>query len=241
MVRAALSNETFSGGAFHRAIAILPGQGTVTALVEDDLHHMRVTLGHDGTFITAIEGEMIRAPWSTCPGAPAVLAATFTGARLAEAGTVGAKKQNCTHLFDIAVLAAAHALDAAPTRYDLCVEDPEDGVRHMTIARNGTHEMAWVERDRRFVEPPAIAGMGYKDMGAWIASLDPAREEMARLLRGSAVISHGRQIPMEKQSNAMRIPPNCHTFQPGQRERARRISGIHDFTEAMDRPLDGLG
>ncbi len=226
--------------AFNRAIVIQPSPGEVTALVEDDLHHMAVTLGHDGETITAVEGRMIRAPWSTCPGAALVLAQTFTGARLADTAQVGAKRQNCTHLFDMAVLAAAHALDARSTRYDLRVEDPFEGVRHMVIHRDGREQMAWTERDRRFVAPGPIAGMGYKDMGDWIASLDPAHEEMARLLRGVAVISHGRQIPMELQSDAMRIPPNCHTFQPGQRERARRVSGIHDFTTAIHGPLDGL-
>lgn len=226
--------------AFHRAIVIRPEAGQVTALVEDDLHHMKVTLDHDGEVITCVEGEMIRAPWSTCPGARLALAETFTGAELAAAAGVGAKKQNCTHLFDMAVLAAAHARDAAPTRYDLRVEDPLEGVRPMDIARNGEVRMAWIEKDKRFLAPAAIAGLGYKEMGPWIASLSPAEEEMARLLRGVAVISHGRQIPMEKQSDATRIPPNCHTFQPGQREHAVRVSGIHDFTTAIHGPLDGL-
>ncbi|WP_226631881.1 DUF2889 domain-containing protein [Novosphingobium profundi] len=226
--------------AFHRAIVIRPEPGQVTALVEDDLHHMKVTLDHDGEVITHVVGEMIRAPWSTCPGAVLALAETFTGAALDIAAGVGAKKQNCTHLFDIAVLAAAHAHDAAPTRYDLRVEDPVEGVRPMDIARNGEVRMAWIEKDKRFLAPAAIAGLGYKEMGPWIASLSSADEEMARLLRGVAVISHGRQIPMEKQSDATRIPPNCHTFQPGQREYAVRVSGIHDFTTAIHGPLDGL-
>lgn len=226
--------------AFHRAIVIRPEAGQVTALVEDDLHHMKVTLDHDGEVITCVESEMIRAPWSTCPGAVLALARTFTGAALDAAAGVGAKKQNCTHLFDIAVLAAAHARDTKPTRYDLRVEDPVDGVRHMDIARGGKLCMAWSEKDKRFLAPASIAGLGYKEMGPWIASLAPADEEMARLLRGVAVISHGRQIPMEKQSDATRIPPNCHTFQPGQREHAVRVSGIHDFTTAIHGPLDGL-
>lgn len=230
----------FDTPAFHRAIAIMPRAGEVTVLVEDDLHHMRVVLGHDGDVITRVDAKMIRAPWSTCPGAELQLAQTFEGAKLADAARVGAKKQNCTHLFDLAVLGAAHALDDAPTRYDLRVGDPVDGVRTMDIRGNGTIRLAWTEGERRFTDPPAIAGMGYKDMGDYIASLSPGDEEMARLLRGVAVISHGRQIPIENQSDATKIPPNCHTFQPGQREVARRVSGIHDFTGAMKPPLDGF-
>lgn len=227
-------------GAFNRAIAILPGDGEITVLVEDDLHHMRVTLRHDGETVQHVDAEVIRAPWSTCPGAEVQLAATFHRIPLAEAAQVGAKKQNCTHLFDLAVLGAAHALDDAPLRYDLKVTDPVDGVREITIRRDGDPAMHWTERDRCFTEPSVIAGRNLLELGDWIASLPPADEEMARLLRGSAIISHGRQIPMEKQSDATKIPANCYTFQPETAAKSRRINGIHDFTEAMDGPLHGI-
>lgn len=226
--------------AFHRAIAIMPSEGEVTVFVEDDLHHMRVTLSHDSEVIAAVDAEIIRAPWSTCPGAQAALANTFTGAKLSDAATIGAKKQNCTHLFDIAVLGAAHADEADPVRYDLRVTDPVDSTRILTIARDGEEEMRWIETEKRFTAPEAIEGLTLLELGGWISSLDASEEEMARLLRGSAIISHGRQIPMELQSDATKIPPNCFTFQPGRREISRRISGIHDFTEAMHGPLHGI-
>jgi hypothetical protein len=52
----------FDTPAFHRAIAIMPRAGEVTVLVEDDLHRMRVVLGHDGDVITRVDAKMIRAP-----------------------------------------------------------------------------------------------------------------------------------------------------------------------------------
>lgn len=203
------------------------------------MHHMRVTLDHADEMITAVRAEVVRAPWSTCPGAEAVLAQTFVGAALAEAAGLVGKKRNCTHLFDIAVLAAAHAGETAPLRYDLTVGDPVKGTRQFAAARDGAEVFRWVEKDRVFVHPPEIAGLGLLTMSDWLQSLEPGPRELARLLRGAGIIAHGRQIPMDRQSDATVIPANCFTFQPERAADARRIAGFHNFTAAMDRPLDG--
>ena len=80
-------------------------------MLEDDIHCLAVTLRHDGVRVTAIEPLFERAPWTTCPGAVARLTETFSGKSLAEVNARADKKQNCTHLHDMAVLAAVHAAD----------------------------------------------------------------------------------------------------------------------------------
>src|SRR3546814_19790750 len=80
-------------------------------LVEDDYHCMRVTLHHDGMIATRIEPELLRAPWTPCPGASAQLVETFTGVALADFPARGDKPINCTHLNDLALLAEVHAAD----------------------------------------------------------------------------------------------------------------------------------
>ena len=226
-------------GAFRRAIEIKPEPHRVTVWVEDDMHHMCVVLQHDGRSITAAAGMIMRAPWSTCPGAPAMLSRTFAGVALAQAAQIGGKKQNCTHLFDLAVLAAAHAGDADSIRYDLTVTDPLDGIRFLSGARNGEVLMRWTEQERVYTAPGAIAGRTIFELSGWIAGLERPDAEMARLLRTAAIVSHGRSIPMEEQSDASRIPPNCFTFQPGRRELAERQYDLRDFTRAMDALLSG--
>lgn len=227
-------------GAFHRAIHIASDARQVIVELEDDMHRMRLHLFHDKTCISRIEGEILRAPWSTCPGAELQLRSSFEGIPLEEAARAGERKQNCTHLFDIAVLAAAHAGEVSKTFYDLRVSDPVDGSRDLTLDRNGKREMHWIERDGTFASPAEIAGRSFLQLGDWISGLGKAEAEMARLLRGASIVSLGRVIPMELQSDARKVPANCHTFQPGNREQARRISGIYDFTEAMDCPLGWL-
>jgi hypothetical protein len=224
--------------AFHRHVLVTPGEGFVSAWVEDDYHHMGVTLRHDGRTILRAEAEMVRAPWSTCPGAVHQLDETFTGVALGETAARGDKSANCTHLHDMAVIAAAHAGDAAPTRYEITVSDAVDGVRIAEISRDGASALRLVERDTLIETPEGARGRSLFQLGEWITSLDEPGREAARLLRWAAIIAHGRAIPMARQSDATRMPPNCFTFQPGRKERAKRVGAVMDFSTAERRPLD---
>ena len=59
---------------FRRRFVVDPAPGRVQCDLEDDYHHMRVVVRHDGEVATGVEAEMIRVPWTTCGGAQAVLA-----------------------------------------------------------------------------------------------------------------------------------------------------------------------
>ncbi len=225
--------------AFYRHVLITPGETAVTAWVEDDYHHMGVTLHHDGATVTRVEAEMLRAPWSTCPGAVVQLEATFTGVALDGVAARGEKTLNCTHLHDMAVIAAGHAHDAAPMRYAIVVSDAVDGVRVAEIARDGVHALRLVEQAGVIVEPAAASGGTLFQLGDWIASLTAEAREAARLLRWAAIIAHGRAIPMDRQSDASRMPATCFTFQDARKHGAMRVGRIVDFSEGEGHPLGG--
>lgn len=226
--------------AFHRRILVTPSPDSVSAWVEDDYHHMGVTLRHDGTTIAHAAARIERAPWSTCPGAEAKLAATFAGVALDDAARRGERIANCTHLHDMALLAAAHARDAAPTRYAIVVTDAEAGIRRAGIARDGVAVLALVEHGGRLVEPTAAAGRTLFELGDWIADLDAPLREAARLLRWAAIVAHGRAIPLARQSDASRMPSTCFTFQPERKGDARRVGAIVDFSAGGRGPLDPI-
>jgi hypothetical protein len=236
VVRALTGDEP----AFHRHILITPGADSASAWVEDDYHHMGVTLHHDGETITRVTADMVRAPWSTCPGAVEQLAATFTGVRLDEAATRGEKQLNCTHLHDMAVIAAGNARGTGPIRYEITVTDKVDAVRIAEITREGALALRIVERDGMIEAPAEATGKTLFQLGDWIASLDGQGQEAARLLRWGAIIAHGRAIPMEQQSDANRMPPNCFTFQESRKGKAKRVGEVVDFTTASKRPLENL-
>jgi hypothetical protein len=198
---------------------------------------MSVVVRHDGAVAEAVEAIMHRAPWTTCPGAERQLQETFTGVALADFPARGDKAVNCTHLYDLALLAASHAQDREPLVYDILVSDPEDGVRHAALRRDGETLLDWAEAGMEIVEPEALAGRRLLDLQSWIRELEPPLQEAARLLRWGNLLANGRSIPLEQQSDATRMPPNCYTFQPQRREQARRVGEIRDFSRDCVEPL----
>jgi len=222
---------------FRRRFRVMPAPDCVQTEVEDDFHCMGVSIHHDGRIANLVEPILARAPWTTCPGAVEQLRQTFTGVALREFTARGEKQANCTHLHDLALLAAAHAFDADPFVYDILVSDPVDGKRRAELRRNGEVVIGWVESGFRIIEPAELAGMTLDKMRPWLDTLDPVRQEAARLLRWANMIANGRIIPLENQSDATRMPPNCYTFQPERKVVARRVGKIIDFSTGTEQPL----
>ncbi|MCX7282762.1 MAG: hypothetical protein NTX28_01735 [Novosphingobium sp.] len=241
MIDAAIDAVIDAGPGFRRRFLIEPGVGSVRAALEDDYHCMAVTLRHDGTMITGVDPVMDRVPWTTCPGAPLVLTKTFTGVALADAARRGEKQVNCTHLYDLSVLAATHAGDVAPLLYDVLVSDPVDGLWHAAIRRNGETLLQLSHRDDVLISPVALEGVSLFKMRAWIETLPSDLQEAARILQWATLLAHGRVIPMERQSDATRMPPNCFTFQEDMKKTALRVGKVLDFGQGPRAPLDHLG
>jgi len=222
---------------FWRRFRITPADGRVSSELEDDFHCMSLLLHHADGIATALEPAMQRAPWTTCPGALSQLQRTFTGKALDDFPRLGQKTANCTHLYDLALLAAAHARDAQPLVYDVLVADPVEGRRRAELRRNGIPILGWVEQGMRILEPEEVAGLELLSMQAWVQSLDPERQEAARVLRWGNLIANGRSIPLAQQSDATRLPPSCYSFQPERAALARRVGEIRDFSKGLDEPL----
>lgn len=224
---------------YRRRFRITPGEGRVLSELEDDYHHMRVTLRHADGVVTAVEPEMVRAPWTTCPGATEQLKTTFVGLPLVDFPAQSKVKfSNCTHLYDLAILAAAHAADAAPLVYDVLTSDPVDGRREIELRRNGEPVMHWGEQDGVLVEPPSVAGTNLMKLRSWIETLDAAGQEQARVLQWGAIVAHGRDRPIETQSDATQMPATCFTFQPENKVKAVRVGEIRDVSRAAQGPLE---
>ncbi|RZJ97334.1 MAG: DUF2889 domain-containing protein [Novosphingobium sp.] len=210
--------------------------GAVLAMLEDDMHCMAVTLRHEGGVVTAVEPVMERAPWTTCPGARAQLIATFTGQPLSEVTARREKRANCTHLHDLAVFAAAHAR-GRPLVYDVLASDPIAGERLLELRRDGARLLLWREHAGLLVEPESASGLMLHQLRDWIAALPADLQEPARVLQWAGLVAHGRTIPIERQSRAADLPPNCYTFQPERAVIAARVGELRDFSKGPDEPL----
>ncbi len=225
-------------GFFWRRIRITPSQWAVQAEVEDDFHSMSVVIHHDGEKAIRIVADTRRVPWSTCPGAAESLVQTFTGLALKQFPQRGDKKTNCTHLYDMALLAATHAMDEEQTIYDIRVSDAVDQQRRAEVLRNEETLLSWIESGFQIVQPASAAGIRLDRLRSWIDGLEPALQEPARLLQWGNMLANGRAIPLAKQSDATRMPPNCYTFQPERAAVAKRIGEIRDFSQREGRPRD---
>jgi hypothetical protein len=223
---------------FRRRFRIVPALGRVSSEVEDDYHHMGVVLHHAGGVAVKVEAVMVRAPWTTCPGAVAQLASTFTGVRLDGFPARGEKSSNCAHLHDLATLAAAHAGDAAPLIYDVLTSDPVNGSSRTELRRNGELVLSWALKGFEIAAPAALAGTRLDKLKPASVADDALGQEAVRVLRWGSIISHGRAIPLEHQSDASRFPGNCYTFQPERIPHAHRVGVIKDFSKGRENPLD---
>jgi hypothetical protein len=224
---------------YRRRIRITPSAGAARAELEDDYHHMAVTLRHENGIVTEAIAEQTRAPWTTCPGAIAQLAHDFNGVLLADIPrSKDVKLRNCTHLHDLATLAADHARDERLIEYDMFVSDPILDRRLIELRKNGSPVMQWVEQNGRLVSSAAMNGLTILHLNDWIRTLTSEEQEYARLLRWGARIAYGRLIPLEQQSDATTMPLSCYTFQPHISVGARRIGVIRDFSGETTQPLD---
>jgi len=226
---------------YRRRIRIEPDEHAVLAMLEDDIHCLAVILRHDGERILAVEPVTERMPWDTCPGAAARLVETFEGLPLSEVTARRDKKQNCTHLHDMAVLAAAHAHDRQGLTYEIFASDPVEGERILEVRRDGVILHRWVERDGMLIEPAELAGKVLFTLRDWINSLEGEAQEAARVLQWASLVAHGRTMTMEEQSRAADLPPNCYTFQPERAAVAKRIGERFDFSGGSRVPLAGFG
>lgn len=221
--------------------------------LEDDFHCVSVRLEHDGTRVTACEGEASRIPWTTCPAA-AVELARFRGMVLERSLLASAAhsdpRLHCTHLFDVASLAVAHAATRRSHReYRIAIPVRRAGRTRATLARDGVELLHWSLRDEHIEDPAPFAGRRLHGGGfsRWAEStLDPEAAEAVLILRRTCLISLGRDFPLDQIPLASdlgeRTAGTCYSFQPERSAQAQRIVGsTRDFSDREDELLAGQG
>lgn len=216
--------------------------------LEDDFHHFRVTIDHDGAHVTGIIGEGVRFPWTTCPLAAEALTPIIGMAlshRSTAVGDATAARDNCTHMFDLAGLAVAHATRGRATRqYDMFVPDGLPPAGPATLERDGEALLAWTVDAERILGPPPFAGVPLRaGFLAWAeATLDADTAEAAIALRRALHIAHGRFKDLDVHETGAELlsfmTGSCYTFTPGRAEVAFRMKGsTRDFSAAADELL----
>lgn len=227
-----------------RKIVLQPGDGWIGGALEDDMHRFHIRLDHAEGRITGVTAKAVRHPWSACPGATGFIARELTGERLTDVADRD-PFQHCTHLFDLAVLAAAHAGDTAPTRFDMTVADRAEGRTTARLMQDGVEKVRW-ELDGTAIAGSGIhAGRDLRQLSRWKRELPPQEAEWATLLRRAIFVSGARQyVPPAGQQTAVMSEGRmgvCFNYQLPQAEHSTRNPDWHrDFSESGREPLEGL-
>lgn len=241
-----------SADAYRRRIRVHTAEpGVVVSELEDDFHHFVVTLRHDGEHVVSCENTSHRWPWATCPDAAIPLrklAGMPLSRRFTAAGTWTDPKQNCTHQFDTACHAIAHAASDRESRvYDVEIpmRDPETGETDVRLWVDGAPRLAWsinwtgiADPEPPFTDAPWRGGfMRWAD-----ATLPEDDAECAIVLRRACDIGMGRGMDLDGVPVADQLPTImagiCHTMQSGVIEVAfRHVGSIRDFSRDPDQLL----
>lgn len=212
------------------------------AVLEDDFHHFRVELVVRDGLIAALRGEALRHPYSLCPSAAEQLQLLVGTPPATSAHTVMRQvdpSEQCTHMLELSGLAAAAAARFLPQRrYDIEVPLRIEGRTHATLDRDGVRLLAWDIQDLDIAGPPPYEGIGLRQgMARWaFTNLTEDIAEAALVLRRCAVISLGKNLPLDAQRHA-KSTGACYAQQPGRAPLAlRQVGSTWDFTWQPGQP-----
>ena len=198
-------NPAYGDGQFVRAMAIRQkGPRHYILGVEDSVHAFWIEFHHDDKILTQAKGQWLRAPFTSCTGAPEALQALQGTALTQDLRTLkGLADSNlqCTHLFDALRLGLIHAAhQRADRRYDVIVPDQSQGIAHVRLLVDGQEVMAIDIRkpDMILEGPAAYAGRPIlRGFGTWAtALLDAEQFEKFFMLQRALFVSSARQIDM---------------------------------------------
>lgn len=225
---------------FRRRIRLINVDSTHTVgELEDDCHHFRIELGHDGSTIVSADGQYFRGPWTTCAKAGDPLRAIEGNPLRANASAIGEytnARDNCTHMFDLAGLAMAHACrSSAQRQYDIVVTDMQEPpllAQEAVIWRDGEEILRWELEQREIVRPPEWAGAPLRNKFIrWAEErLDSDEAEAAIALRRLIDIAMSRTADLDQFDRAdgmmsSLLMGRCMTYSPQNISIAVRIKG----------------
>ncbi|MEZ5571102.1 MAG: hypothetical protein R3E64_03675 [Halioglobus sp.] len=244
-------NPYYGNGVYRRRIRLTREDDRVHGELEDDCHGFRVTLQHDGHAVTAVAGDALRVPLTTCAGALTPLQALIGVALDASLPSILAQvkpRNNCTHWYDLSLLALAHATQREPVRvYDVEVDDQP---AHASAARaevflNGQSVHRWQLDRNTIVEPPAYAGRPVLNgFSAWAyGAFDGAEREAAFVLSKGVFVAFSRMFDMRDIGGQPALAHTnmlgaCYSYSPGVVEQALRQHGmVRDFSTTPEQLL----
>ncbi len=242
-----LIRNRHGSGAFRRRLRMVaPDLNTVVVGLEDDMHHYEAALTHDGARITGVAAAGPRMPWEPCSGALDQLQA-LVGCPLTEAASEvfawTEVRQQCTHLYDAAVLGVLHAARGklGTRQYDATVPDWDQPPFAAWIVQDGREVLRWqMAETLKIASPEPFAGRALKGgFVRWCEQMfDADGAEAAWVLQRTTWLSGARRSELEDCDDAIEsglVANVCWTSQPERYQVAfRRRGTLRDHGPSPD-------
>ena len=242
-------NPDYGNGIFRRRICLDGQPGKVIAELEDCCHGFRCTVYHDGSKVTDIQAEAIRIPLTTCSGAidpiKALIGLPLTSSMMAIHRQFS-PRANCTHLYDLTILAIAHCQRGNALRqYDIAVEDERDESATASIQRDGETILSWKTSQWTIQSPTVLINKPlHKGFSFWaIEHYNGDDREAAFALQKGYFVAQARIYDMDKLAGAPAASQTsmlgvCYSYSPEVVEQAfRTVDTTRDFTDTAEQLL----
>jgi hypothetical protein len=228
------------GRIYRRHIRLDAHGRQVVGELADDAQHFRIRLRHDGARVLSFDGDAVRHPWSTC--AEAIdplreLGGMPLSRRCTALGEFANARHHCTHWFDLAGLAVAHAASARASReYRCAVWGAPGEIATATLERDGEPLLSWQVDGMVIRGDPPFDGRSLKgEFQAWAeAELPQDLAEAAIVLRRAAYIAPVRFYELDRfasPGDVHAVAGQCFTYTDGVAQRAQRQRGSkRDYT-----------
>lgn len=226
---------------FWRRIELHPAPGMIVAGLEDDAHRFLLRLRHRAGCIVDVDVQADHYPWSTCATSGDFLGRQLAGRTLQDVASLD-PYQHCTHLYDLAILCAAHVDTKRSVRFDLQVADPVEQRSTAILLEDGVQTLCW-QLNGTFIEGPGEwAGRELRKLSSWKHELPPRIALLAAALRRALFVSGVRRQShvMEAERASDRGPERmgvCYTYQMPRALYTSRTLAPRDFSLSGAAPL----
>ena len=242
-------NSAYGQGIYRRRTLLSRKPGAIEVVMEDCSHAMKLLMQHQAGNITDLQGEVIRAPVTSCRGAPGQLT-DLIGLPLSDNADIyrqhSPQHHHCTHLYDMALLAIEFAQrEEELQQFDVAVGDEVDGAIDGKIFLNHRLIHHWVVRQGKLAEPTEFAGQSaFKGFAHWAKSQFSGDALLCAFgLQRGLMVANARRWDMAalagEPADTFCPPPGaCYSYSKGREKTALRTANpVRDFSDTPEQLL----
>lgn len=218
---------------FYRRIIFETNETKCHVAMEDEHHYFVLELGHDGKQLTSVNSTSRRTPWTVCPQAAARLQ-EFVGQPLRTRIAVNLaeidSKQQCTHQYDLLMVALAQAARPGRREYVAKVIGAMHEYRHAQLWLNDEKLLDWRLRGTTIHSSDEFDQQDLRNIMPWAEqTLNDQQLEALFVQRRAVMVAASKGFNLDLINNAGQAMAAragaCFVFQPERADQALRIIG----------------